>query len=76
VVGQVSTHWPTRFELLGQFLADIANSSTRHAGAAVGRLVRRELALDARLAAAGDHRGGEAGGATAAWRAHFMGCAR
>ena len=49
-------------DLLGEFLAAHREDQDRDARAAVGRLSGGDLALDAGLAAAGDHRGGEAGG--------------
>src|SRR5262249_45112868 len=46
-------------QLLLQILARHAEDEYGNAGPPVRRLVRRERALDAGLAAAGDHRGGE-----------------
>ena len=47
--------------LAGRSSLPIVKSRTLMPGTAVGRLVRRELALDPRLALAADDRGGEAG---------------
>ncbi len=62
VVGQVSTHWPTRRSTcLASSLPDIEKISIARPGRPSGVSSRAELALDAGLAAAGDHRGREAG---------------
>ena len=62
VPGPVSTHWPTRFcELLLQLAAATSEQQDAHAGAAVRRLGKAKLAVDAGLAAAADDRGGKAG---------------
>jgi len=49
------------FDLLGQGLAAHGENQHRDPGSAVGRCAGVEFALDARLAAAGNHRSGEAG---------------
>ena len=50
-----------RHELLAQVLVAHREQQDRNPRAPVRRLVGRQLALDAGLAAAGDHRGREAG---------------
>src|SRR6266581_408038 len=52
-------------ELLGQLLGRHREQQQGDAGTAVRRFLGRQFALDSSLAAAGDHRGGEAGGAVA-----------
>ena len=62
VVGQVSTVCPMRsISRFGSASESIVNSSTLMPGRPSGVSVGRELALDRRLALAGDDGGGEAG---------------